>query len=688
MKRLLSLTLLCYCTLLMSAQVKVACVGNSITYGLKLENRETEAYPSRLQELLGEGYVVGNFGKSGATLLRRGHKPYIQQKEYQDALAFAGDIVVIHLGINDTDPRNWPNYRDDFVGDYHALINSFREVNPSCKVLIARMSPISNRHTRFDSGTRSWFFEIQNAIECVARHADVQLIDFYEPLLDRPVFFPDGLHPNAAGAEVLARVVYEGITGNVGGLQLSGIYTDNMVLQRNRPLTISGKANAGSTIKVSIGKHHTKTVVTANGKWSATLPPLEAGGPYTLTIASGKEKVSFKNVLVGEVWLCSGQSNMEWAMQKAATAMRDIPQANRSDIRLYNMRPRWRFPRDGWTESVLDSINSLEYFKETVWENCTPESVKEFSAIAYYFGKMLADSLQVPVGLICNALGGSPIEAWVERETLEEHFPAVMRNWTKNDFIQKWVRERAIDNLKHTDNPLQRHPYEPSYLYETAIRPIQHFAVQGVIWYQGESNAHNVEAHEKLFKLLVEGWRKSWKNSEMPFYYVQLSSMDRPSWCWFRDSQRRLMQHVSHTGMAVCSDVGDSLDVHPRRKQEVGERLAYWALHKTYGNQALCPSGPLYRNVTYKAGAAYLTFDYADGLTTSDGKTIRTFEVAGDDGLYHPAHAVMEENIIKVWSEQVKSPTTVRYGWQPYTRANLVNRFGLPASTFQTLITE
>ena len=131
MKRLLSLTLLCYCTLLMSAQVKVACVGNSITYGLKLENRETEAYPSRLQELLGEGYVVGNFGKSGATLLRRGHKPYIQQKEYQDALAFAGDIVVIHLGINDTDPRNWPNYRDDFVGDYHALINSFREVKPS-----------------------------------------------------------------------------------------------------------------------------------------------------------------------------------------------------------------------------------------------------------------------------------------------------------------------------------------------------------------------------------------------------------------------------------------------------------------------------------------------------------------------------------------------------------------------------
>ena len=165
MKKLLYLYLLCFCTLVSSAQTKVACVGNSITYGLKLENREKDAYPFQLQEMLGADFVVGNFGKSGATLLRKGHKPYVCQQEYQDALAFAADIVVIHLGINDTDPRNWPNYRDDFIGDYHALINAFREVNPDCRILIARMSPISNRHDRFDSGTRSWFFEIQNAIE-------------------------------------------------------------------------------------------------------------------------------------------------------------------------------------------------------------------------------------------------------------------------------------------------------------------------------------------------------------------------------------------------------------------------------------------------------------------------------------------------------------------------------------------
>ena len=686
MKKLLYLYLLCFCTLVSSAQTKVACVGNSITYGLKLENREKDAYPFQLQEMLGADFVVGNFGKSGATLLRKGHKPYVCQQEYQDALAFAADIVVIHLGINDTDPRNWPNYRDDFIGDYHALINAFREVNPDCRILIARMSPISNRHDRFDSGTRSWFFEIQNAIECVARHANVQLIDFYEPLLPYPVHFPDGLHPNAAGAKVLARVVYEAITGNIGTLQLPDIYTDNMVLQRNQPLTISGKANAGERIEVAIGKQKASTVVNSNGKWSVTLQPLAAGGPYTLTIASSEEKVIYNNVLIGEVWVCSGQSNMEWEMQKSATALRDLPLATCDNIRLYNMRPRWNFPCNGWEKEVLDSINSLVYYDETAWESCTPETVKDFSAIAYYFGRMLADSLQVPVGLICNAIGGSPIEAWIERETLEEYFPAVMRDWMKNDFIQKWVRERAIDNLKHADNPLQRHPYEPCYLYETAILPIQHYAVQGAIWYQGESNTHNVEAHEKLFTLLVNSWRKCWNNIDMPFFYVQLSSMDRPSWCWFRDSQRRLMQRTNHTGMVVCTDFGDSLDVHPRRKQEVGERLAYWALSKTYGKNMQCPSGPLYKDVIFNAGVAYVSFDYAEGLTTSDGKQVCTFEIAGADQIYYPAHALIENNQIKVWSELVKEPQSVRYGWQPFTRANLINRFGLPASTFQTLV--
>lgn len=686
MKKTLILSLCLFFCIALFAQkpVKVACVGNSITYGSGIADREKDSYPVKLQQMLGDKYLVDNFGKPGATLLNKGHRPYMQQKEFKDALAFAGDIVVIHLGINDTDPRNWPNYRDYFIRDYRALIDSFRVVNPKCRILIARLTPIADRHPRFESGTRDWHDEIQLAIENIAKYANVQLIDFHEPLYPYPYLLPDAVHPNAEGAAILAKTVYEGITGNFGGLQMPELYTDDMVLQYGQPLKIQGKANAGEKITVSIGKQQQQAIAASNGKWTVTLQPLKAGGPYTLTIAAGKQKLTYNNVLAGEVWLCSGQSNMEFYLNWSVTAKKDVPEAANNNIRLYDMKARWRTDAVEWDASVLDSLNHLQYYVDTKWNVCSPKTAGNFSAAAYYFGKKLQDSLQVPVGLICNAIGGSPTEAWVDRSTLEYQFPAILRNWTQNDFIQDWVRGRAALNVKKSTDKLQRHPYEPCYLYESGIRPLEQFPIKGIIWYQGESNAHNREAHEKLFKLLVESWRKNWGDASLPFYFVQLSSIDRPSWTWFRDSQRRLMEKIPHTGMAVCSDRGDSLDVHPKMKKEVGERLAAWALNKTYGRKNVVPSGPLYKSIQINGEAAYLSFDYADGLTTSDGKPIRTFEVAGEDELFYPAQAVVENGKLKVWSDKVKNPKTVRYGWQPFTRANLVNSAGLPASTFRT----
>lgn len=686
MKKTLILSLcLLFCTALFAQKpVKVACVGNSITYGTGIANREKDSYPVKLQQMLGDKYLVDNFGKPGATLLNKGHRPYMQQKEFKDALAFAGDIVVIHLGINDTDPRNWPNYRDYFIRDYRALIDSFRVVNPQCRILIARLTPIADRHPRFESGTRDWHGEIQLAIENIAKYANVQLIDFHEPLYPYPYLLPDAVHPNVEGAALLAKTVYEGITGDFGGLQMPELYTDDMVLQYGQPLKIQGKANAGEKITVSIGKQKQQAIAASNGKWAVTLQPLKAGGPYTLTIAAGKQKLTYNNVLAGEVWLCSGQSNMEFYLNWSATAKQDVPEAANNNIRLYDMKARWRTDAVEWDASVLDSLNHLQYYVDTKWKVCSPETAGNFSAVAYYFGKKLQDSLQVPVGLICNAIGGSPTEAWVDRSTLEYQFPAILRNWTQNDFIQDWVRGRAALNVKKSTDKLQRHPYEPCYLYESGIRPLEQFPIKGIIWYQGESNAHNREAHEKLFKLLVESWRKNWGDANLPFYFVQLSSIDRPSWTWFRDSQRHLMEEIPHTGMAVCSDRGDSLDVHPKMKKEVGERLAAWALNETYERKNVVPSGPLYKSMQVKGEAAYLSFDYADGLTTSDGQPIRTFEVAGEDESFYPAQAVVENGKLKVWSDKVKNPKTVRYGWQPFTRANLVNGAGLPASTFRT----
>lgn len=661
---------------------KVACVGNSVTYGHGIQNREQNSYPAQLQQLLGNGYKVENFGRSGATLLNRGHRPYMQQEEYKNAIAFAADIVIIHLGLNDTDPRDWPGYRDEFVSDYLNLIRSFREANPEARIYICRLTPIFHWHPRFKSGTRDWYAQVQATIEKIAAYSQTQLIDLQKGLYNRPDLLPDALHPDAQGAAILARTVYSAITGDFGGLQMPEIYSDNMVLQRNKPLSIAGTANAGEKVTVTFHKQKKTAVTGTDGNWQVTLDAMPAGGPYTLTVKTNGKTLEYKNVLTGEVWLCSGQSNMAFMLKEDATAGKEILQANNDRIRFFDMKGRWLTYAVEWDGAVLDSLNRLQYYKETRWEPCTSRSAADFSSVAYYFGKMLADSLHVPVGLIHNAIGGSGTEAWIDRRTLEFNLPDILYNWTQNDMIQDWCRERAALNVKQSANKQQRHPYEPCYLYESGIAPLAAFPVKGVIWYQGESNAQNIEIHNQLFPLLVKSWRQTWKE-ELPFYYVQLSSLDRPTWTWFRDSQRKLMDAVPLTGMAVSSDRGDSTDVHPTRKKDVGERLARWALNKTYGYDLL-PSGPLFRQAEFKDGAAYLSFDYGEGMHAAGGNEIRTFEIAETDGLFVPARAVVTGNLLKVWSPAVQHPKFVRYGWQPFTRANLVNKDGLPASTFRT----
>ena len=662
--------------------VRVACVGNSITYGTGIADREHFSYPVQLQQMLGNGYVVGNFGKPGATLLYKGHRPYVEQPEFKEALRFKGDIAVIHLGINDTDPRNWPNYRDEFVKDYLSIMDSLRAANPKVRFILARMTPIADRHPRFQSGTKQWHDEIQTAIETVARVSGSELIDFYEPLYPYPNLLPDAIHPNPEGAGILAKTVYGGITGNYGGLSMSSLYADYMVLQRDVPLDIHGTANTGEKITVEIGGRKASATADNQGKWSVVLSPMQAAEDLTLTITAGKQRKVFSHVAVGEVWLCSGQSNMAFMLCQAESGKQDIAAADDPQLRLFDMKGRWETYDVAWPASCLDSLNHLQYFHETTWQPSTPASASRFSAVGYYYGRMLRQKLGVPVGLICNAVGGAPTEAWVDRNSLETSFPNILSNWLQNDFIQDWVRGRAAKNLTNDQTKLGRHPYEPCYLNESGILPLQQYPIKGVIWYQGESNAHNKDAHAKLFSLLIDGWRQNWNNPDMPFYFVQLSSLNRPSWPWFRDSQLRIMKEISNTGMAVSSDCGDSLDVHPRCKQPIGERLARWALAKTYG-QDITPSGPVFSSVTRQADALIVSFLYADGLQTSDGKAPSCFEIAEEDGLFHPATATIEGNTVRLTSPTIKHPRYVRYTWQPFTRANLVNADQLPASTFR-----
>lgn len=491
---------------------------------------------------------------------------------------------------------------------------------------------------------------------------------------------------------------------NTDDLHMADIYTDGMVLQRDVPLTLHGKAAPGAKVHASLAGQRQTTISDIEGSWALTFDPLSAGGPHILKVSSCGKQLLFHSVMIGEVWLCSGQSNMEFTLSNCNDFCNAL-QLQQGDtlallqsrnnplcpLRIFNRKALYPTNNNVWDSIGIENTQHFNYLCPASWETCTPSSVSNLSAIAFYFGCMLQDSLQVPVGLIVNAVGGTPTESWIDHATLTDGFPDILTDWLHNPFIQDWCRGRAAlnlgINLEDAEISTRHHPYEPCYMYNAGIVPLDHYPVRGVIWYQGESNAHNTAVHERLFPLLVQSWRAYWKMPDMPFLYVQLSSLNRPTWPLFRDSQRRLLDILPHTGMAVSTDMGDSTDVHPRHKQPVGERLARLALANVYDQSWFkchpsAAEGPLYQSVAFKESEAILTFRYAEGLHTSDGAPLRTFEIADSTGSFQPAEARIEGDRIVATSPNVSKPTQIRYGWQPFTRANLVNAFGLPASTF------
>ena len=687
MKRLL-LAFLVALPLFATAQekIKVACIGNSVTYGMTHKNPAETSYPIQLQQMLGEEYEVRNFGHSGATLLSKGHRPYINLPEYTAALEFAPDIAVIHLGLNDTDPRNWPNYRDEFYGDYMNIIEALREKNSKVEIYVCQMSPIFNWHRRFKSGTRDWYWQIQEVIKTIAENGNFELINLSRHLYNRPDLMPDALHPNEQGAEIIAKQVYSAITDDFGGLSLPAIYSDNMVVQQGQPFVVSGTANAGKEVSVRFGKQRIIKKAAEDGTWRVMFTPMEADGEsYKLTVECGKEKKEYKNLVIGEVWLCSGQSNMAFMVKESSHIEQSLANVKNRDIRLYDMKPRVFTDNIEWDSASLVALNNHDYYRPTTWQLQNEQNAKDFSAIAYHFGAMLADSLGVPVGLICNAVGGAPAEAYIDRKTLEFHpvLVDILYNWNENDMIQDWCRGRAKKNIAKSTNNMQRHPYEPCFLYENGIMPIAGYPIKGAIWYQGESNAHNVELHEVIFPTLVESWRKTWDNPEMPFYFVQLSSINRPSWPHFRDSQRRLAAEIPNCDFAVSSDKGDLWDVHPKEKAPVGERLARLALNQTYGMSHVAQHGPTPVRMFSFNGRTVIEFENATELKTSDNNVLRGLEIADKTGPFSEVDAKTE---VKFKGNRIiieREGHRVRYAWKPYTDANLVNEAGLPASTFE-----
>jgi sialate O-acetylesterase len=435
-------------------------------------------------------------------------------------------------------------------------------------------------------------------------------------------------------------------------ISLPEIFSDNMVLQQKSEVILWGWAKTGETIIIKAGWFNDEIkIVTGNqGKWQTVLKTPAAGGPYDI-ILKGSNELTLKNILIGEVWLCSGQSNMEMS---AAWGIRngdeEVKNANYPEIRLFTVfHATSLYPQDHFTGS---------------WTVCTPETMRDFSAISYFFARKLSKELGVPVGLINSSWGGTPAESWMPEEVFQ-----------KDNFL----REAAAKQM-----PVPWGPVEPSRIYNSMISPLIPFRIAGVIWYQGEANTINGFAYKEMLSGLIKSWRSKW-NYEFPFYFAQIAPYryGKPyEGVVIREAQRKVLE-VPNTGMIVLSDIGDTTDIHPKNKQDAGLRLANIALNRYYKAINIEDSGPLFKDLTIDKNKAVISFDHNEGLHV-EGDKLTCFEVAGEDKIFYPADARIKEGKVIVQSKQIKVPVAVRFAWSNTATPNLFNGAGLPASCFTT----
>ena len=679
-----------------TATIRVACVGDSITYGSGIADRTNDSYPARLQALLGGGYDVQNFGRSGARISQISSNPYKGSSEYNAAIAFNPDIVIIALGVNDCSVSQWPANRDVFVADYKNLFDDFANLPASPKIWLGNLMPAVPPYEPY-LAIQDTIAECDPMIEQVAIDKGVTLIDLFSPLnSEENIYAADGLHPNKDGAAIIADTVHETVTGNYGGLQMPFVFGDHMVLQRNEPIPVFGTADAGDTVTVTLDGNSKNMITDGNGRWRVDMPAMTAGGPYTLSVFDGTTTLNITDVLIGEVWLAAGQSNMAWQCNQDADWATQGPLANYPSIRLLN---RVGDPWGGsgvFTQAELDKTN-VDDFYTGVWEVCNPTTAADLSAVAYYFSRDIHLATGVPIGIIENAKGGTSMESYMTRDALDnEDVYLVMKDWLNADIATDWHRGRARQNLSlWFDNgeigTMPHHPFEPTFLFDAEIADIIPFAIQGVLWYQGETNATDSsnqiawdqEFTRTLFEGLISGWRAEWGQGDFPFYYVQLPNLNR-EWMLFREMQLQTLDALDNVGMAVTIDVGNPTNVHPTAKQEVGNRLSLWARANEYG-ESLVYSGPLYNGSFVDEGATpRIGFDHVgSGLQADGGEALVGFEVADAYGNWYDATAIIDGSEIVVSSTSVDDPRSMRYAWAQNPAISLINAEGLPASPFR-----
>jgi sialate O-acetylesterase len=481
-------------------------------------------------------------------------------------------------------------------------------------------------------------------------------------------------------------------------VKLPAILSDHMVLQRDMKLPIWGWADPNENVTVTIADQTKSATADEKGRWRVTLDPLSADEPQTLVV-EGKNRLEVKDILVGEVWICSGQSNMEYKVKDCWNGDLDVASAKFPKIRLISVKGP-------------GSQTPVEDF-QGAWQVCSPKTIGDFSAVGYFFGRELHEQLEVPIGLIDNSWGGSTCEAWIRRDrmegnplyqpTLEVNDKAAADPNAKAEFdrnFAEWDKLAAVARKAGDPEPPGRPwwvdpvtgQFRAANLYHGRTEPIMPFAIRGVIWYQGESNTGRAQQYREMFPLLIQGWREDWGQGDFPFYWVQLANFEaqRPEpsesgWAALREAQTMTLDRLPNTGQAVIIDLGEAADVHPRDKVDVARRLVRWALARDYGRDIPCKS-PRFDSMEKKDGSIVVHFKDVDGgLRTVNSQQLQGFAIAGNDYKWVWADAkIVSPDQVQVRSDKLAAPVAVRYAWADNPACNLYNTIGLPVTPFRT----
>jgi sialate O-acetylesterase len=444
-------------------------------------------------------------------------------------------------------------------------------------------------------------------------------------------------------------------------IKLPSIIASNMVLQRNTTVKIWGWATPGEKITLTGSwiSEPLKVTTPENGRWEIAVKTNLSKEPQTIQLKSKESNINLENILFGEVWICSGQSNMRMPLkgftgQPTFGSNLAVSNSKNPNLRLFSIT-------ENGSPTPLDSISE---FKK--WAVASPETAKDFSAVAYFYGNQLQEILDVPVGLIMTSWGGTRIQPWMSKEAIA---PFLDINKVKRDTTEKYKRI-------------------PSAIFNAMINPITFYTIKGAIWYQGETNRDEPKIYQQLLPEMVKDWRKQWNIGDFPFYYVQIAPnkyTDKTNSQYLREAQLKALDAIQNSGMAVLSDIGSTETIHPPRKKEVADRLLFIALNKTYGMKDVDGSSPVYKSMTEKEGALLLNFDNAETGIYSTETDISGFEIAGEDKIFYPAKAaIIGHKQVKVASPEVKVPVAVRYGWSNWFVGTLFDNNMLPASSFRT----